>query len=121
MTQNNRAEAELLRLLNSTPGPGPWVQNAACAGKDPALFDAPAGGHRTSLQVRHEIARQHRAALVCASCPVLAACRTYRLETKAVGIWGGILNAGRPGHNLVDLIATRLHPTAPKPAKGSAA
>lgn len=53
--------------LEDVPGPGPWVLEGACADLDVDLFFPGPGQHAGP-------ARE-----VCASCPVMAPCRSYAL------------------------------------------
>ena len=57
---------------------GDWVEQAACAGVDPALFFPDRGASLAD-------ARQ-----VCAGCPVRVECLEYALEAgEKFGVWGG--------------------------------
>lgn len=75
-----------------------WREDAACAtADDPSLWfvgaaeDTPAGrpiGQTSELRRR----QQQEAVAVCASCPVVDACRDHALvRNEQYGIWGGLL------------------------------
>ena len=64
-------------------GPTGWMDEASCAGKSD-LFFAPFA-ERPEARVRRESA----ARLICESCQVLAACRTYARTNRELGFWGG--------------------------------
>jgi len=62
------------------PVPGEWIASAACT-DEPWLADLDRYSSRT---------RRTRAARVCASCPVLATCKTWAsTHTPDSGTWGG--------------------------------
>ncbi len=49
--------------------------------------------------------REAQAKLVCASCPVLHACRTYALDMREpLGVWGGLTETN------VDNVWSKTHP-----------
>jgi WhiB family redox-sensing transcriptional regulator len=63
-----------------------WQLQGSCRGKDPSLFFHPEGerGPRRA-------ARDAAAKAVCATCPVLAACREHALAVREpYGVWGGL-------------------------------
>jgi len=63
-----------------------WQLEAACRGMDSSTFFHPTEEHRVARQRRINAAKE-----ICASCPVLADCRSYALRTReAYGIWGGL-------------------------------
>ena len=73
--------------MTPTPLADPRLEGAACAGKSP-LFDSRGG------QEPHDeyLDRVHYAQTICATCPVLAACRAASAElprTHRYGIWAG--------------------------------
>lgn len=79
-------------MADVTRLPGPladwwdWQMYAACRGMDPSIFFHP-DGERGSARV----ARAQRAALICATCPVRAACAAHALKVQEpYGTWGGI-------------------------------
>ena len=93
-----RREAYRIRQLHQyldeaatrRPGPGPWVERAACRDSDPELF-FPVTGHETPAYARQvEQARQ-----VCRRCPVLDECRTWALDHLPYGVAGGLTADGR--------------------------
>lgn len=58
-----------------------WVDDAACAGEDPALFFPAVGQHGAAIS---------EAKAICARCPVKADCLDYALRHREEhGIWGG--------------------------------
>ncbi len=61
----------------------PWSRRAACAGKTDLFYPAP--GERPEVRA----ARELRAWLVCASCPVVNPCREWAREHREYGYWGG--------------------------------
>lgn len=63
-----------------------WQLHGACRGQDTELFFHPEGerGPRRA-------AREAAAKAVCATCPVLLACREHALAVREpYGIWGGL-------------------------------
>ena len=63
-----------------------WQQQGACRGSDTELFFHPEG-ERGPRRARREAA----AKAICATCPVLAACRAHALSVREpYGIWGGM-------------------------------
>lgn len=59
--------------------PAPWVDRAACAGTDPALWFPDTGEHATQARA------------ICAGCPVRTDCRDYAIAAEEQGgIWGGM-------------------------------
>jgi WhiB family redox-sensing transcriptional regulator len=77
--------------------PGPslvrwgWQQRAACRGMDEAWFFPP---DRERAKARS--ARVARAKAICATCPVMAACRAHALEVgEPFGVWGGLCEEER--------------------------
>jgi len=63
-----------------------WQLRGACRGVDAELFFHPEG-ERGPRRVGREIA----AKAVCATCPVLLACRAHALATREpYGVWGGL-------------------------------
>ncbi len=69
-----------------------WQQRAACRGPNHDIFFPP-----TQMERRSEKRlRERRAKEICASCPVLADCRTYALQIREQhGIWGGLTEGER--------------------------
>ena len=75
------------RAKNPVPTPAPpcgeWADNAACKGRDAAIFyPVGPGGHGGATDYSQAIA-------ICRSCPVQAACLAHALEHSEDGCWGG--------------------------------
>ena len=69
-----------------------WQQRAACRGPNHDIFFPPSQMERRS----EKRLRERRAKEICASCPVLADCRTYALQIREQhGIWGGLTEGER--------------------------
>lgn len=63
-----------------------WQLNGACRGQDTELFFHPEG-ERGPRRANREAA----AKAVCATCPVLLACREHALTVREpYGVWGGL-------------------------------
>ena len=63
-----------------------WQQEGACRDLPSEMFFHPDGERGPSRRNRERAAKA-----VCASCPVLMACRTQALASQeAYGIWGGL-------------------------------
>ncbi len=63
-----------------------WQLQGSCRSHDPSLFFHPEG-ERGPRRANREAA----AKAVCASCPVLAACRAHALAVREpYGVWGGL-------------------------------
>ncbi len=64
-----------------------WQLDAACRGADTSLFFAP-----SYFEKREEKdAREAKAKLLCARCPVREPCLEYALRTRDPhGVWGGL-------------------------------
>jgi WhiB family redox-sensing transcriptional regulator len=78
--------ADLTRL----PGPNAdlwdWQLHSACRHADPDLFFHPEGERGSARS-----SREHAAKQVCATCPVLASCRSHALQVhEPYGVWGGL-------------------------------
>ncbi len=78
--------AELSRL----PGPmievWEWQFQGNCRHMDPALFFHPEGERGPTRQRRDDAAKS-----ICATCPVIEACREHALLAREpYGIWGGL-------------------------------
>lgn len=57
-----------------------WDENAACRGKDPALW-FPEGGGDQGVEAKR----------ICRACPVREACLAWAIErNESEGIWGGL-------------------------------
>lgn len=55
-----------------------WMDHAACIGRGDLFFD-----DLSKTKVRS-------ARKICATCPVLVACREYAIPRDEVGVWGGL-------------------------------
>jgi WhiB family redox-sensing transcriptional regulator len=63
-----------------------WQLEGACRNYDASTFFHPEGERGASRARREENAKA-----ICASCPVLAACRAWAIDTQETyGIWGGL-------------------------------
>jgi WhiB family redox-sensing transcriptional regulator len=76
--------------VSRLPGPNAdfwdWQMQAACRGEDPRLFFHPEGERGEAREVRQQAAKA-----VCASCPVIAECRSHALAVREpYGVWGGL-------------------------------
>jgi WhiB family redox-sensing transcriptional regulator len=60
-----------------------WYEDARCAGKSRYFFPPP---RETILQ---RVAREAKAAAICAACPSAEACRAFAREHHEIGFWGG--------------------------------
>lgn len=68
-----------------------WRAQARCRGVPPDVF-YPADKESRDRRVE----RERRAKQVCQSCPVLATCREYAMETgESHGVWGATTPAER--------------------------
>jgi WhiB family redox-sensing transcriptional regulator len=76
-------EALAVRDRPAKADPRPWSRLAACTGKTSLFFESPAerGDART--------VRELKASMVCATCPVLTACRAWARDHGEYGFWGG--------------------------------
>ena len=78
--------APIRRLPGAVAYAWDWQLQGSCRTADPDLFFHP-WGERDPMRGR----RERGAKAVCASCPVLEACRSYALTTKEpYGVWGGL-------------------------------
>ena len=63
-----------------------WQLDGACRDADPSTFF-----HTENERGARRRRREAAAKAVCATCPVLAQCRSFALETREpFGIWGGL-------------------------------
>jgi WhiB family redox-sensing transcriptional regulator len=81
--------------LSRLPGPNAdfwdWQLQAACRGLDSEVFFHP-DGQRGSARA----AREAKAKEICASCPVMMACREHALKVREpYGVWGGLTEEER--------------------------
>lgn len=75
--------------MNHIPDNNTWMADGACRIEDPSTFfpDGSTGGW---LPVIDEAKR------ICGTCPVLATCRAWALDTRQpYGIWGGLTEQER--------------------------
>jgi len=71
--------------------PWQWQLHGACRAADGSLFFHPAG-ERGSTRRRRDLA----AKAICATCPVIKACREQSLRVREpFGVWGGLSQAER--------------------------
>jgi WhiB family redox-sensing transcriptional regulator len=83
--------AELSRLPGPSAEAYEWQFQGACLAADPTLFFHP-DGERGPARARRDAA----AVAVCASCPVLRACREHALSVREpYGVWGGLTEDDR--------------------------
>ena len=81
--------------LSRLPGPTldiwEWQQHGACVTEDTELFFHPEGERGPSRSNREAAAKA-----VCATCPVVAACREHALRVREpYGVWGGLSESDR--------------------------
>lgn len=69
-----------------------WQAQARCRGHDAALFFGP-----NRFEPKQErLDREAQAKAVCATCPVVSACREHALRSgELYGVWGGLGEADR--------------------------
>lgn len=80
---NRRLQLQAAALAGRSWG---WQEDAACRTEPVDLFFGP--DRETPSQRR---AREHAAAQVCATCPVLEACRQHAVSLpETYGVWGGL-------------------------------
>ena len=78
--------AEISRLPIPVMEEWEWQYNGACRDLDPEAFFHPDGERGPRRRNRENAAKA-----VCASCPVIAACRAHALAVQEpYGIWGGL-------------------------------
>ena len=78
--------AEVRRLPAPRQGDWDWQMDAACRGRDTAIFYHPEN-ERGPSRVR----REREAKSICAACPVLENCRRWALVAREpYGVWGGL-------------------------------
>lgn len=76
--------------LSRLPGPNAdfwdWQLDAACRGMDSDQFFHPEGQRGSARERREQAAKA-----ICASCPVMMACRAHALKVREpYGVWGGL-------------------------------
>jgi WhiB family redox-sensing transcriptional regulator len=85
-TNRSKEMAEISRLPIPVMEEWEWQYKGACRDLDPEAFFHP-DGERGPRRRNREMA----AKAVCASCPVIAACRAHALAVQEpYGIWGGL-------------------------------
>ena len=91
--------------------PGPQVEKwewqllGSCRGEDTELFFHPEGERGPSRANREAAAKA-----VCATCPVLLACREHALASREpYGVWGGLSE-----HEREDVVAAREGRPSPR-------
>lgn len=84
-----------------------WQWRGACAEADPHFFFHPEGERGPARRQR-----DRAAVAICASCPVVEACRDHGLSVREpYGVWGGLTEGDRErlyggaGHLLVAAVA----------------
>lgn len=82
------------RIRRIPPQPA-WYADAPCRGKS-GLFYPTANEPASS-----RIARERRAAVVCAGCDARLACRDWAREQREFGYWGGESEAARTAAGFV--------------------
>jgi WhiB family redox-sensing transcriptional regulator len=77
---------ELSRLPKPVASVWEWQQNGACRDLPSEMFFHPDGERGPRRRNRENAAKT-----ICASCPVIAACRAHALSVQEpYGIWGGL-------------------------------
>jgi WhiB family redox-sensing transcriptional regulator len=85
-TKRSKEMAEISRLPIPVMEEWEWQYKGACRDLDPEAFFHP-DGERGPRRRNREMA----AKAVCATCPVIAACRAHALAVQEpYGIWGGL-------------------------------
>ena len=85
-TNRSKEMAEISRLPIPVMEEWEWQYKGACRDLDPEAFFHPDGERGPRRRNRENAAKA-----VCASCPVIAACRAHALAVQEpYGIWGGL-------------------------------
>ena len=85
-TNRSKEMAEISRLPIPVMEEWEWQYQGACRDLDPEMFFHPDGERGPRRRNRENAAKA-----VCASCPVIAACRAHALAVQEpYGIWGGL-------------------------------
>ena len=85
-TNRSKEMAEISRLPIPVMEEWEWQYKGACRDLDPEMFFHPDGERGPRRRNRENAAKA-----VCASCPVIAACRAHALAVQEpYGIWGGL-------------------------------
>ena len=86
VTNRSKEMAEISRLPIPVMEEWEWQYKGACRDLDPEMFFHPDGERGPRRRNRENAAKA-----ICASCPVIAACRTHALAVQEpYGIWGGL-------------------------------
>jgi WhiB family transcriptional regulator, redox-sensing transcriptional regulator len=86
VTNRSKEMAEISRLPIPVMEEWEWQYQGACRDLDPEAFFHPDGERGPRRRNRENAAKA-----VCASCPVIAACRAHALAVQEpYGIWGGL-------------------------------
>ena len=103
--------ADIRRLPVPVTDVWDWQLRSACRDIDSSLFFHPEGARgpsRTALEVH--------AQSICATCPVIAACRRHALAVQEpYGVWGGLTEADRVSLLHPHRRTMPLHHHRPKP------
>ncbi len=70
-------------LYIEPPASADWTEHAVCKGKTNVFF--PPRAERPQARTR----REAQARLLCATCPVMEACRDFARAHREYGFWGG--------------------------------
>jgi WhiB family transcriptional regulator, redox-sensing transcriptional regulator len=85
-TNRSKEMAEISRLPIPVMEEWEWQYKGACRDLDPEMFFHPDGERGPRRRNRENAAKA-----ICASCPVIAACRAHALAVQEpYGIWGGL-------------------------------
>jgi WhiB family redox-sensing transcriptional regulator len=83
--------ADIRRLPRPVTGVWDWQIRGACRDMDSKLFFHPDGARGPTRTIR-----ETRAQAICATCPVIAACRHHALSVQeSYGVWGGLTESDR--------------------------
>jgi WhiB family redox-sensing transcriptional regulator len=86
VTNRSKEMAEISRLPIPVMEEWEWQYQGACRDLDPEAFFHPDGERGPRRRNRENAAKA-----VCASCPVITACRAHALAVQEpYGIWGGL-------------------------------
>lgn len=86
VTNRSKEMAEISRLPIPVMEEWEWQYQGACRDLNPEMFFHPDGERGPRRRNRENAAKA-----VCASCPVIAACRAHALAVQEpYGIWGGL-------------------------------
>jgi WhiB family redox-sensing transcriptional regulator len=89
-----RASATTTRARRTPPQPS-WYDEAKCRGKSRLFYPPP------NETASDRALRERYASVVCASCPAMAACRSWAREQHEFGFWGGESEAARTAAGFV--------------------